>query len=89
MKEEILKAINRVCWLLLNTFHATHELCCLKINIFFFWILDLFGVLQAEWFKPVMLYVDLQQWKLEPVAVSNKTSIFFLELNAAWKELVL
>jgi hypothetical protein len=46
MKEEILKAINGVCWLLLNTFLAAHELCCLEI--IFFWILDLFGVLQAE-----------------------------------------
>jgi len=36
-----------------------------------------------------MLYVDLQQWKLEPVAVSNETNIFSPELNAAWKELVL
>jgi len=91
MKEEILKSINGVCWLLLNTFHATHELhvCCLKINIFFSCILDLFGVLQAEWFKPVVLYADLRQWKLEPVAVSNETNIFFHELNAAWKELVL
>lgn len=34
MKEEILKAINGVCWLLLNTLHATYELCCLKINFF-------------------------------------------------------
>jgi hypothetical protein len=44
-----------------------------------------------------MLYVDLQQLKLEPVAVSNETSffyfyfifLFFPELNAAWKELIL
>lgn len=35
MKEEILEAINGVCWLLFNTFHGTHELCCLKINFFF------------------------------------------------------
>jgi hypothetical protein len=35
MKEERLKAITGVCWLLLNTFHAIHELCCLKISIFF------------------------------------------------------
>jgi hypothetical protein len=39
--------------------------------------------------QPVMLYVDLQQWKLEPAAVSNETSIFFPELNTAWKEVVL
>ena len=78
MKEEILKAINGVCWLLLNTFHATCELCCLKINIFFsgFWIyLVFYKVSDSSLFCYMLIYSN-GNWNLW--LYQMKQAFFFL-----------